>query len=108
MVGVDSQTIGIRVTDTEQQRLEELRKQTGMKSKAQVIRMALDLLEVAAIPGTWMMEGPQGVRRNLLDHDEFVSVVLGKLGLAGVEADDSGVAAGAAPPVQVGGGEKST
>jgi hypothetical protein len=109
MVGVDSQTIGIRVTDTEQQRLEELRKQTGLRSKAQVIRMALDLLEVAAIPGTFMMGGAAAVRRNLAEHDEVEAGFFRKFGVAGVELDDGRAAAGAGlSPDQPPGGEHST
>lgn len=44
-VGRDSKTMGIRLTEEEEQRLEALRQEFRLTSKGQVIRAALDLLE---------------------------------------------------------------
>lgn len=62
-VGVDSKVIGVRMTDEEKERLEQLRRSMGLTSKAQVIRFALDMLEVASRPGRWAFDSPETFAR---------------------------------------------
>lgn len=62
--GADSPQMALRVTAEEKQRLEELRQAFRLTSKGQVLRLALDLLELAAVPGTFMLEGSKGVRES--------------------------------------------
>ena len=62
-VGVDSKVVGVRMTDEEKERLEEMRRSMGLTSKAQVVRVALDLLELASRPGRWAFDSPEKYAR---------------------------------------------
>jgi hypothetical protein len=61
---VGTERFTLRVTDEERDRLEQLRRSHGLTSKAQVLRFALDLLEVVAAPGTFVVEGRKGLKQN--------------------------------------------
>jgi hypothetical protein len=97
------------VTQEEKQYLEELRKQYGLRSIAQVVRLGIELLEKGARPYTFLTEGSEGLRRNRELVPDVQESALRKLGLAGVELDDGRAAAGAGlSPDQPPGGEHST
>lgn len=63
-IGATSPQMALRVTEEEKLRLEQLRRAHGLTSKSQVVRLALDLLEAAVLPGTWVWDGMEGVREN--------------------------------------------
>lgn len=63
-VGADSDILSMRITPEEADRLEQLRRQLGHKSKAQLVRAALDLAEAVLMPGTLIVEGREGLREN--------------------------------------------
>ncbi len=63
-IGTASPQVALRVTEEEKQRLEQLRRAHGLTSKAQVVRLALDLLEAAVLPGSWVIDGMEGIREN--------------------------------------------
>jgi hypothetical protein len=91
-VGVDSKTIGLRVTEEEEDRLERLRGDLRLTSKGQVLRAALDLLEVLNTPGEFMLGGPERVRKAWAEHPELVGKVLRKFGGLVAEPDaDAGL-----------------
>jgi hypothetical protein len=91
-VGMDSKTIGLRVTEEEEERLERLRGDLRLTSKGQVLRAALDLLEVINTPSEFVLGGPERVRRAWAEHPEFVENVLRKFGgLVAEPSDDAGL-----------------
>lgn len=61
-VGRESKTMGLRITDEEEQRLELLRQEFRLTSKGQVIRAALDLLERVVV-ATDSDEGERAITR---------------------------------------------
>jgi hypothetical protein len=50
-VGIDSKNMTFRLTDEESKRLEELRSELRLTSKAQVLRAALDALQILGAGG---------------------------------------------------------
>jgi hypothetical protein len=84
--------MAVRVTEEEKERLEELRRELRLTSKGQVIRAALDLLEVLNTPGEFVLGGPAGVKRAWAEHPEFVENTLKKYGGLAPEPDvDAGL-----------------
>lgn len=71
-VGDDSKVVGVRMTDEEKERLEQLRRSLGLTSKAQVIRLALDMLELGSRPGRWAFDSPEQYQK---DSEEWPLVV---------------------------------
>ena len=63
-IGRESTFVSMRATPDEKNRLEELRRELRLTSKGQVLRMTLDALEILAMPATWAMDGPEGIREN--------------------------------------------
>jgi hypothetical protein len=96
-VGVDSKTIGLRVTEEEEERLERLRGDLRLTSKGQVLRAALDVLEVLNTPTEFVLGGPERVRKVWTEHPEFVEAVLRKLGGLVAEPDADAGLSSAAP-----------
>jgi hypothetical protein len=96
-VGSESTITGFRTTEQEKERLEQLRKELRLTSKGQVIRAALDLLEVLNTPNEFLLGGPERVRKVWAEHPEFVERALRKFGglAEGPEADAG--SPGAAP-----------
>ena len=76
-VGGDSPMVTMRVTPEEGDRLEEMRRELGLRSKSQVLRVALDLAEGLLLPGTLMLEGREGLREN----EEIFDKLREKLGV---------------------------
>ena len=92
-VGEDSTTIGVRLTAEEKERLERLRSDLRLTSKGQVIRAALDMLEVLNMPGRFLVGGAAGVRRLREEAEQVREIIRREHSEAG---DDSGLPAGAA------------
>ncbi len=92
-VGVDSKTIGLRVTEEEEKRLERLRGDLRLTSKGQVLRAALDVLEVLNMPGRFLVGGPAELRRLREEAEQVREIIRREHSEAG---DDGGLPAGAA------------
>ena len=54
-VGTETEQVAFRLTQEEKQRLEELRQAYRLTSKAQVLRLALDALQVLGAPGSLLL-----------------------------------------------------
>ncbi len=65
-VGEDSSGLTVRMTGEEKQRLEQLRGDLRLTSKGQVIRAALDLLELAALGGDALTRGDLAETRRVM------------------------------------------
>jgi len=96
-VGVDSTVVSLRVTDEEKERLERLRGDLRLTSKGQVLRAALDLLEVLNTPNEFVLGGPERVRKTWAEHPEFVEKVLRRFGGLADELDADAGLPSAAP-----------
>ena len=96
-VGREGPQMAVRVTEQEKDRLEELRRELRLTSKGQVLRYALDLLELLNTPNEFVLGGPERVRKVWAEHPEFVERVLRRFGglAEGPEADAG--SPGAAP-----------
>lgn len=64
--GSNSLVVGLRSSEEEDKRLEELRQRFGVKSKGQVLRFALDLLE-ATMSATDVTEGQRKSTQETMD-----------------------------------------
>ncbi len=96
-VGQGGPQVAVRVTQEEKERLEELRRELRLTSKGQVIRAALDLLEVLNTPGEFILGGPGRVKRTWAEHPEFVENALKKFGGLAPEPDADAGLPSAAP-----------
>jgi hypothetical protein len=95
--GKDSEKFTFRTTEQEKERLEELRRELRLTSKGQVIRAALDLLEVLNTPGEFILGGRGRVKRTWAEHPEFVENALKKFGGLAPEPDADAGLPSAAP-----------
>ncbi len=77
----------VRMTAEEKERLEELRQHLRLTSKGQVLRVALDVLEVLNIPGTFIWSGPDGVRKMLEEGEEIREKIARKFAISASSPD---------------------
>lgn len=97
-IGRESTFVSMRATEVEKERLEELRRELRLTSKGQVLRVALDLLEILAVPGTWVLEGAEGLRQMRQDTEVTRAKITRRFGLEDAPADADGGLPAAAPP----------
>lgn len=71
-LGTESTGLTVRLTEEEKERLEQLRRSHGLTSKAQVIRLALDILELGSRPGRWAFDSPEQYQK---DAEEWPLIV---------------------------------